>query len=1195
MTILSSDIKLFQAQDNTDNDSGGGSRTSNEVVDGAVNNLFPDISRIDTVSGDVALRKVFPTVTTNNQDIYYGAHAILRKTPTDSKVSALLFHTNDPHDRRVAAQDKIESYVTGSYLEQFWLYGSHIVGAKAVTFLENLEAQVPDVGSVYLLKQGANEQYIRVTSVEALEITLTYDNSPYKRRRIICLIDQPLNYAFVGSAFHPSGQLPNTALTFATQVGAESKFYGTKNLSQDAAIDDTSLQVNSIYEQIVPATKQTTPLVNRNAVSVGENLVPSGEVKTVLVALSSSMTNGSAIQLPDAITPKSMTKLYYDVSDDGFGNLLDANNDNIGTVDYKAGLIKYTGSSFVGSGNITVTYEPANIFSSNIQYTGDVLVDNNNQAYNYIRNLSPMPSPLDLYVDYRAQGKWYRLFNGDNNSALGNLNLQDNFDGTGTVTATLAFVPDIDSSVIFSWGSNERLVNRNTFVASETQAYLEIDLGQKNIDPVSFNWQLYMPAFATIKNVTVDASNKLVVPNNYFSGELDVINGVLRVLNSTGFNAFENKPTANNTIIDFNYSADGLGDSGEIKTVVASRTPAGNEIAFSAEDTSAGTLSFSLGETVQINAVSLTLRLASDKIITLITNSTGQLLQQGRHFSDNTTWGSVAANGLVSIQFTNWTRNVVSAGFSGTFGSAKRFESFTSKNSLHNGTDTIAVTYRAGNPGSYPLSHNITDKLENIAVYKIKTLPNIVGEVGFTFLDNSISGYFNLYSKSGFIYNQPSSTGFGAAIGTIDYHKGVIEIPYFSDPVLLYIKFNKLFSDDMGDSADVMPNMAFRTASTKLTTSSFQLRYQTANGSYQVLSDDNGVLWASIVNGVGSGLPTDIDQAASRIDTLTGMVSIKFTSPAIPESIKYDAIAETTLPLDPELLGLDPVRLPADGRVPVFANGRHLVIFHEANTPIGTPTNGQVVNLSRSGQAYIEVIDSEGKRLDSAQYVADRSLGTVTFANPVVLQDTALNVLTPPFAVIDRIENMLLATDVEVNGLIKLSGSLSFAFPKDETKVASALVWTRQVGARVFNLFAQEIWDNGNPVWSDTLIGDPTTAQYDEINQPLIINNNSSVSGRWAIIFTSATTIKVAEEKLGIVLQNVSISIDDVAPINPATNQPYFTMPKEGFGAGWVQNNVIRFNTDSGDANMWVIRTVQSGALSEATDSIDIEIRGDAN
>ena len=138
MAINVNDIKIFQSQDNSDNDSGGGAKTSTEIVDGNVNNLFPDISRIDTVSGDVALRKIFPTVYTANRDIYYGAHAIIRKLPADPKVSSLLFHSDDPYDKRVDSQNKIESYLVASYLEQFYLYGNHVQGSKSVTFLQDL-------------------------------------------------------------------------------------------------------------------------------------------------------------------------------------------------------------------------------------------------------------------------------------------------------------------------------------------------------------------------------------------------------------------------------------------------------------------------------------------------------------------------------------------------------------------------------------------------------------------------------------------------------------------------------------------------------------------------------------------------------------------------------------------------------------------------------------------------------------------------------------------------------------------------------------------------------------------------------------------------------------------------------------------------------------------------------------------------
>jgi hypothetical protein len=172
MTITSNDIKVFQSQDNTDNDTGGGSRTAFEIVDGDVNNLFPDISRIDTVSGDVALRKVFPTVYTENNDIYYGAHAMIRKVPTDPNVSALLFYTGNPHDKRVEAQNDIEAYVVASYLEEFWLYGQHVEGARAITFLAHLSSQTPDVGNTYLLKQDNTEQYVRIENMDSAIVTL---------------------------------------------------------------------------------------------------------------------------------------------------------------------------------------------------------------------------------------------------------------------------------------------------------------------------------------------------------------------------------------------------------------------------------------------------------------------------------------------------------------------------------------------------------------------------------------------------------------------------------------------------------------------------------------------------------------------------------------------------------------------------------------------------------------------------------------------------------------------------------------------------------------------------------------------------------------------------------------------------------------------------------------------------------------
>ena len=59
MTISSEDVKLFESQRLNDEEDGGGRATGTEVIDGNVNNLFQDISRIDRTIGDVALRKAY--------------------------------------------------------------------------------------------------------------------------------------------------------------------------------------------------------------------------------------------------------------------------------------------------------------------------------------------------------------------------------------------------------------------------------------------------------------------------------------------------------------------------------------------------------------------------------------------------------------------------------------------------------------------------------------------------------------------------------------------------------------------------------------------------------------------------------------------------------------------------------------------------------------------------------------------------------------------------------------------------------------------------------------------------------------------------------------------------------------------------------------------------------------------------------
>ncbi|MCY1455234.1 hypothetical protein D9M71_723520 [compost metagenome] len=107
------------------------------------------------------------------------------------------------------------------------------------------------------------------------------------------------------------------------------------------------------------------------------------------------------------------------------------------------------------------------------------------------------------------------------------------------------------------------------------------------------------------------------------------------------------------------------------------------------------------------------------------------------------------------------------------------------------------------------------------------------------------------------------------------------------------------------------------------------------------------------------------------------------------------------------------------------------------------------------------------------------------------------------------------------------------------------------------------------------------------------MTNKGAISGRWAIVFTSATAFQVVEQQLGIIA--IGGTGEDCSPINPATAVPYFTLRAAGWGSGWAAGNVVRFNTDSCLGPLWVVRTVLSGQGMVDDDSFRIQIRGDAD
>ncbi len=77
MAINNNDVNLFERKHLADEENGDSRLIGRHVIDGNVNNLFQDISRIDCTVGDVALRKAFVGINIDNNDTYLGSHLIL--------------------------------------------------------------------------------------------------------------------------------------------------------------------------------------------------------------------------------------------------------------------------------------------------------------------------------------------------------------------------------------------------------------------------------------------------------------------------------------------------------------------------------------------------------------------------------------------------------------------------------------------------------------------------------------------------------------------------------------------------------------------------------------------------------------------------------------------------------------------------------------------------------------------------------------------------------------------------------------------------------------------------------------------------------------------------------------------------------------------------------------------------------------
>lgn len=461
-----------------------------------------------------------------------------------------------------------------------------------------------------------------------------------------------------------------------------------------------------------------------------------------------------------------------------------------------------------------------------------------------------------------------------------------------------------------------------------------------------------------------------------------------------------------------------------------------------------------------------------------------------------------------------------------------------------------------------------------------------------TFIDRTSTLYRNI---------NPSN-GSGTASGSIQYGTGIVELSSWTPNV-----DNQITLQSLTTTTDLQPvnHISFRTPVIPIRPGSLTVVASLLNGGQLTLTaNEQGLIETSQAHGkvnydtgfvdvyfytkteITSANRPEIEAEPWYLPELeyteSSLVYIDAPNWIAADSIRYNAVAYSYIPLDSEILGLSATRLPPDGRVPIFRVGDIGVIASSKLQQLPSHVAGQTYNLNDQRISWCELEDSNGVKVPYDMYVVDYDYGKVTLSG-----DFALNTLVAPISAAYRYQDMGLINDVQINGQITLTKPVTHNYDADNSIVGSALV-VGDMFSRYTAKFAQNTWNNA---WADTAIGAPISANYNDALYPIAVTNKGAIQERWAIVFTDTTNFRIIGEVSGQI--GTGTVNTDCAPINPITGEPYFVVKKEGWGAGWVSGNVLRFNTIAAMYPIWCIRTVKQSEPTVLSDNFQIMYRGD--
>ena len=1195
--LTKQDLQIYPTERLNDAPDGGGLMVK-DALTGADNALFNPVSDVDRTLGAFNARSVHGAVRRPDAAPLGGAHLIISKPPKAENVSYLLYKGVRYGELRRDILPRIEAYSVATIESRMTLLSVQSRGSKVVQGYQRPEEPLPQVGDVYCLRQDKRgypkeEQYFRVSRVSGEVRTFTDRSSgkDFQRMVIKMEITAPLNVDFLGIDYPEISYADAPCKIRETHVADSANFYGCKPLAAAVAAQVSTLRVPSLMEKLIPTSQLETAMVDLTAAGQRQVLFDAARGESGIGAYS-PLRDGTTLYTGNPITPNTLriTVTGGEVRDQG-GTLMLGDN-SVGAVDYARGELRFTHTA-QGSGWWQCFFKPAAEFLQ-VADTAAIGVAINNRSYNYVMTILPAPAPGSLIVSYRAQGRWYDLRD-DGGGALrggsashgsGSINYR-----SGTVTMTCGELPDVGSEILFAWGSAATVNNRSTSQPT-TAMLLQTEAG---IAPntVHLSW-----TDGGAKSAQDDGQGNI---RGDWTGTVDYRSGAITL---TAYAGGEQRLD-----VKVDYSV-GEPQSAEWKAPLRDGQ---------------GMVSLNLGQTqIKPRSFEMTWNLLIEDYDTKVQAGEAytRLVDPYLTVRDNGAGGIVDANGtnygqinyatgiikfkpdtVVKIPKAIYRKQPMGEEIVSQQGNQQTvkplyrlvFAGYEYVDALASAPidNTFVVTARfRGQQGEDARTKQLTS-----GVLRIDLLPSyaeriVPGSVRFTI------GQETYFDRRGELYYRlDPATGAATHAGTINYETGIATVEQAgAGGVALLALAGTVSGNPVDEAVWRIPASPIRPASLQITATPL------SGGQINVRADNSGKISGQGVEG--------------KIDYEAGIVRVRFgqrvtaagnegkfwynpdavdtegkiwrPAPVYADTITYNAVAYAYLPLDSAVIGIDAVRLPADGRVPIFRRGDMIVITNEAEDDLGSAhTAGQTKQLSRGDVDSICLQDATGKKIEAKWWDYDLTAGTITWATPLDLSAYTLPVIAHHKR---EEENRVLETDID--GTLTLQFPTARAYDVDGTYVASALV-AGNLEVRSSPPFGQKAWTT---VWRDERIGDDIRARLNTKDYPIKLTDDGAVTDRWAIVWRDSTQFDLYSEALGFVGR--FDALQDLAPINPATGKPYFTLPRGAFGvnngaSGWEAGNAVRFNTFGTHVGAWLLRAVQPSAQRQTeSDGFTVCLRG---